>query len=166
MVTRRCAIFFIHHALAFKGRSHKERSGFEGPWTENPLVFDNSFYKVLLEPKEGLLMLPTEKVLLEDLAFHLYVEKYVDFYFSLCIASTRGFIRMSATIETKNPRIGWESLVIRPPSLPTYDINVVIKLALVEDAGDQGDVTSMATVMGDMEVEAHFLAKEDGSLRR
>ncbi len=24
------------------GRCHPERSGFEGPWTENPLVFDNS----------------------------------------------------------------------------------------------------------------------------
>ncbi|KAK9106156.1 hypothetical protein Scep_023000 [Stephania cephalantha] len=78
------------------------------------------------------------------------------------IASKRGFIRMSATIETKNPRIGWESMVIKPPSHPTYDINAVIKLALAEDAGDQGDVTSMATVPGDMEVEAHFLAKEDG----
>ncbi|PIA39435.1 hypothetical protein AQUCO_02600111v1 [Aquilegia coerulea] len=26
------------------GRCHKERSGFEGPWTANPLVFDNSYF--------------------------------------------------------------------------------------------------------------------------
>ncbi|KAK9127242.1 hypothetical protein Syun_016039 [Stephania yunnanensis] len=58
------------------GRCHKERSGFEGPWTENPLVFDNSFFKLVLEPKEGLLMLPTDKVLHEDPAFRPYVEKY------------------------------------------------------------------------------------------
>ena len=28
-----------------QGRCHKERSGFEGPWTRNPLVFDNSYFK-------------------------------------------------------------------------------------------------------------------------
>ncbi|WRX34905.1 hem peroxidase - like 10 [Theobroma cacao] len=27
------------------GRCHKERSGFEGPWTTNPLIFDNSYFK-------------------------------------------------------------------------------------------------------------------------
>ncbi|KAG6432837.1 hypothetical protein SASPL_104425 [Salvia splendens] len=26
------------------GRCHKERSGFEGPWTSNPLIFDNSYF--------------------------------------------------------------------------------------------------------------------------
>ena len=28
-----------------QGRCHKERSGFEGPWTANPLIFDNSYFK-------------------------------------------------------------------------------------------------------------------------
>ena len=31
--------------LHFQGRCHKERSGFEGPWTQNPLIFDNSYFK-------------------------------------------------------------------------------------------------------------------------
>ncbi|KAL6350916.1 hypothetical protein AAG906_031502 [Vitis piasezkii] len=53
-------------------------------------------------------------------------------------------------------------MVIKPPSHPTYDLRAVIKLALAEDVGDQGDVTCMATIPDDMEVEAHFLAKEDG----
>ncbi|KAG6583471.1 L-ascorbate peroxidase, cytosolic, partial [Cucurbita argyrosperma subsp. sororia] len=40
------------------GRAHKERSGFEGPWTSNPLIFDNSYFKELLAgEKEGLLQL-------------------------------------------------------------------------------------------------------------
>lgn len=53
-------------------------------------------------------------------------------------------------------------MAIKPPSHPTYDLEAVIKLALAEDAGDRGDVTCLATVPPEMEVEAHFLAKEDG----
>ena len=30
------------------GRCHKVRSGFDGPWTNNPLKFDNNYFKVLL----------------------------------------------------------------------------------------------------------------------
>lgn len=52
--------------------------------------------------------------------------------------------------------------MIPPPSHPTYDLKAVIKLALAEDSAGQGDVTSMATIPADVEVEAYFLAKEDG----
>ncbi|KAK9733421.1 hypothetical protein RND81_04G067300 [Saponaria officinalis] len=59
------------------GRCHKERSGFEGAWTNNPLVFDNSYFKELLsDEKEGLIQLPSDKALLEDPVFRPYVEKY------------------------------------------------------------------------------------------
>ncbi|KAL3530637.1 hypothetical protein ACH5RR_009959 [Cinchona calisaya] len=59
------------------GRCHKERSGFEGPWTANPLIFDNSYFKELLSgEKEGLLQLPSDKALLTDPAFRPLVEKY------------------------------------------------------------------------------------------
>ncbi|XP_043697934.1 L-ascorbate peroxidase, cytosolic-like [Telopea speciosissima] len=59
------------------GRCHKERSGFEGPWTANPLVFDNSYFTELITgEKAGLLQLPTDKVLVEDPSFRPYVEKY------------------------------------------------------------------------------------------
>ncbi|KAF8398517.1 hypothetical protein HHK36_017446 [Tetracentron sinense] len=80
--------------------------------------------------------------------------------------NSRRFIRMSA-IDVRNPRNSFEAMVVKPPSHPTYDLKGIIKLALAEDAGDQatpiaGDVTCMATVPVDMEVEAHFLAKEDG----
>ncbi|GKU90187.1 hypothetical protein SLEP1_g4217 [Rubroshorea leprosula] len=42
------------------------------------------------------------------------------------------------------------------------DLEGTIKLALAEDSGDRADVTCMATIPFEMEVEAHFLAKEDG----
>ncbi|GKV01126.1 hypothetical protein SLEP1_g13706 [Rubroshorea leprosula] len=58
------------------GRCHKERSGFEGPWTTNPLIFDNSYFTELLTgEKEGL---PSDKALLGDLVFRPLVEKYAE----------------------------------------------------------------------------------------
>nr|AAR32786.1 ascorbate peroxidase [Pinus pinaster] len=59
------------------GRCHKERSGFEGPWTSNPLIFDNSYFTELVTgEKEGLLQLPSDKALLADPSFAVYVQKY------------------------------------------------------------------------------------------
>nr|UVJ68614.1 Pod [Lilium brownii] len=59
------------------GRCHKERSGYEGAWTPNPLIFDNSYFSELLSgEKEGLIQLPSDKALLADPAFHPLVEKY------------------------------------------------------------------------------------------
>ncbi|XP_060194729.1 L-ascorbate peroxidase 3-like [Lycium barbarum] len=59
------------------GRAHPERSGFEGPWTKEPLKFDNSYFVELLkEDSEGLLKLPTDKALVEDPQFCPFVELY------------------------------------------------------------------------------------------
>ncbi|XP_078173161.1 ascorbate peroxidase 3 [Carex rostrata] len=59
------------------GRAHPERSGFEGPWTKEPLKFDNSYFLELLKGEaEGLLKLPTDKALLADPKFRHYVELY------------------------------------------------------------------------------------------
>lgn len=59
------------------GRCHKERSGFEGAWTPNPLIFDNSYFIELLSgEKEGLIQLPSDKALLTDPHFRSLVEKY------------------------------------------------------------------------------------------
>ncbi|KAL0763773.1 hypothetical protein Bca101_079924 [Brassica carinata] len=59
------------------GRAHPERSGFDGPWTQEPLKFDNSYFVELLKGEsEGLLKLPSDKTLLEDPEFRRYVELY------------------------------------------------------------------------------------------
>merc|ERR1712183_339962 len=59
------------------GRAHAERSGFDGPWTKEPLKFDNSYFVELLKGEsEGLLQLPTDKALLDDPEFRPYVELY------------------------------------------------------------------------------------------
>ncbi|KAK9052067.1 hypothetical protein SSX86_028695 [Deinandra increscens subsp. villosa] len=59
------------------GRAHADRSGFEGPWTREPLKFDNSYFLELLKGEsEGLLKLPTDIALLDDPVFRPYVEQY------------------------------------------------------------------------------------------
>ncbi|CAI9095959.1 OLC1v1032006C1 [Oldenlandia corymbosa var. corymbosa] len=71
-------------------------------------------------------------------------------------------MNMSATAFSNGGVKTVGSLVVKPPEHPTYDLKGVIQLALSEDAGDRGDVTCQATIPVEMEVEAHFLAKEDG----
>lgn len=75
------------------GSCHLSRSGFDGPWTSQPLVFDNEYFRNLLEKKwvpkkyEGnpmfedaetgkLGMLPTDIALIEDPDFKKWVEVY------------------------------------------------------------------------------------------
>ena len=70
------------------GRAHLARSGYDGKWTDNPLKFDNSYFKNLMErewePREWegnlqywdretktLMMLPTDLVLKTDCIFRM-----------------------------------------------------------------------------------------------
>ncbi|TPX40459.1 hypothetical protein SeMB42_g05992 [Synchytrium endobioticum] len=74
------------------GRCHKDRSGYDGPWTRTPTRFSNGFYKHLLnetwkprkwdgplqyEDESGeLMMLPTDMELIKDAKFKPIVEEY------------------------------------------------------------------------------------------
>jgi catalase (peroxidase I) len=74
------------------GSCHKLRSGFDGPWTRNPLKFDNEYFTNLLtlewnlrdwdgpqqfqDPTGELMMLPTDMALIQDAAFLPWVQKY------------------------------------------------------------------------------------------
>lgn len=75
------------------GRCHVVRSGYDGPWTRNPLRFDNAFFRNLMylewKPKqwdgpfqyvdvltEELMMLPTDMALRTDPQFRVWSELY------------------------------------------------------------------------------------------
>lgn len=62
------------------GRAHKDRSGFEGPWTSEPLKFSNDYYQVLLkgDVPAGLLMLDSDKALLDEPKLRKQVETYAE----------------------------------------------------------------------------------------
>ncbi|KAH9605454.1 hypothetical protein KSS87_001661 [Heliosperma pusillum] len=59
------------------GRAHQDRSGFDGPFTKEPLKFDNSYYVELLQgDTPGLVKFPTDKVLIQDPVFRQFVQLY------------------------------------------------------------------------------------------
>ena len=77
------------HAL---GRCHADASGYVGPWTPTPTLFNNSYFSLLMglewtpndaaakfqykDPSGALMMLPSDIVLIEDPKFKKYVELY------------------------------------------------------------------------------------------
>jgi len=103
------------HAL---GRCHATASGYSGPWTFTPIVFNNQYYILLkglkwtVDPKAGkfqyadpsgkLMMLPSDLVLLEDASFKKYVDEYA--------ADNRLFFRDFAAAFQKLEELGTENL--------------------------------------------------------
>ncbi|KAI0929950.1 heme peroxidase [Taiwanofungus camphoratus] len=80
------------HAL---GRCHRDRSGFEGPWTFSPVTVSNEYYRLLFDEKwvwrkwdgpkqlqdkksRSLMMLPTDYALTQDKEFKKYAKAYAE----------------------------------------------------------------------------------------
>ncbi|GKF66176.1 ascorbate peroxidase homolog3, partial [Tanacetum coccineum] len=86
------------------GSCHKDKSGVEGSWTRNPLVFDNSYYKELLAGETaGLLKLPSDKALLADPIFRPLVEKFAADQNAFFQAYSESFMKLS--------ELGWADIV-------------------------------------------------------
>lgn len=77
------------------GRTHANRSGFDGPWVPNPTRFSNTYFQLLLEEdwkwgkspagldqfydEDGdMMMLPADMSLIKDPEFRKWVEKYAE----------------------------------------------------------------------------------------
>ena len=76
------------------GRCHKVRSGFDGPWTADPLKFDNSYFTNLMDlewtprawdgplqyqdPSGKFMMLPTDLALKTDPVFAPIAREFAD----------------------------------------------------------------------------------------
>lgn len=75
------------------GRCHKDRSGFDGPWSFSPTTVTNEYFRLLMDEKWGwknwngpkqyedkstksLMMLPTDMALIKDNEFKKHVERY------------------------------------------------------------------------------------------
>lgn len=60
------------------GSCHEDRSGFDGPWTKEPLKFDNSYFHEILQedPDPKLLRLISDMALLDDPEHNELVELY------------------------------------------------------------------------------------------
>ncbi|GJT95587.1 L-ascorbate peroxidase, cytosolic [Tanacetum coccineum] len=85
------------------GSGHKDKSGVEGSWTRNPLVFDNSYYKELLAGETaGLLKLPSDKALLADPIFRPLVEKFAADQNAFFQAYSESFMKLS--------ELGWADI--------------------------------------------------------
>lgn len=89
------------------GHCHLDRSGFDGPWTAEPLKFDNTYFKDLLEKTYeaettakgcpqfrhkagGTMMLISDLALVKDPAFKVHVEAYAkdqDLFFKDYVAA-------------------------------------------------------------------------------
>ncbi|XP_077246601.1 L-ascorbate peroxidase 3-like [Tasmannia lanceolata] len=101
------------------GRAHPQRSDFDGPWTKDPLKFDNSYFVELLKgDTEGLLKLPTDKALLEDTKFRHYVELYAK--------DEDAFFRDYAESHKKLSELGFT-----PPSCPAPKTRITLAQSCV-----------------------------------
>lgn len=61
------------------GFAKADKSGFQGRWTQNPHVFDNTYYQeLLLGDRSKFLKTPADLMLTEDPEMRRYVEAYAE----------------------------------------------------------------------------------------
>lgn len=81
------------HTLGF---AHEDRTGFKGRWTQNPHVFDNTYYKeVLLGDKTKFLRTPVEVYLGEDRQLRTLCESFAQDQALFFDSYARAHVKMS-----------------------------------------------------------------------
>eukprot|EP01126_Amoeba_proteus_P057398 TRINITY_DN7302_c0_g2_i2.p1 TRINITY_DN7302_c0_g2~~TRINITY_DN7302_c0_g2_i2.p1 ORF type:complete len:344 (-),score=60.72 TRINITY_DN7302_c0_g2_i2:206-1237(-) len=131
------------------GRCHRVRSGYDGPWTKNPLKFDNLYFKNLLymdwtpkkwdgplqyENESGeLMMLPTDLCLIQDPKFRGFVELYAKdekLFFADFAKTYAKLLSLGTKPVTENPSTPLEvaSSELREAAMHG-SVDVVMKLA-------------------------------------
>jgi len=145
------------------GRCHRVRSGFDGPWTTRPLVFDNEYFQNLmnLEWKEveiketgrkqfvdvatgKLMMLPTDIALKTDPEFLKYTKAYAEdqnlFFKDFAAAFSKlihlGTVQPDVTMAT-SPEQDKKDADMREAAMHG---SVDVVKALIEDGANPGSV--------------------------
>jgi len=122
------------------GRCHKDRSGYDGPWTNSPTSFTNDFYVQLLERKwterkwdgpkqfedesKKLMMTPADLAFRDDPAFRKYVEKYAKdeyAYFKDFAAAFGKLIALGVPGQRGAPKDTPKERIVDPPKSLTGD---------------------------------------------
>eukprot|EP01125_Pyxidicula_operculata_P005471 TRINITY_DN193_c2_g2_i1.p1 TRINITY_DN193_c2_g2~~TRINITY_DN193_c2_g2_i1.p1 ORF type:complete len:528 (-),score=143.00 TRINITY_DN193_c2_g2_i1:149-1732(-) len=109
------------------GRCHKDRSGYEGAWTAQPLVFDNQYFvdlvnkkwelsekdgkKVYVDGQTDLIMLPSDMVLVTDGSFAEYTKAFAQNSEEFFVQFTKAFQKLQ--------ELGYEEGSLKSLSTPS-----------------------------------------------
>lgn len=149
------------------GSCHESRSGFDGPWTTEPLKFDNEYFKNILEiewtervwdgpkqytdPTGKLMMLPTDMVLKTDPDFLPYVKEYA--------ADEQLFFKDFANTFGKLISLGCPAH-IQPDSPPLPKVEEPTSDKHFRDLAMHGSLDKMKKIASDNKVNANSTEAE------
>ncbi|KAL1520672.1 hypothetical protein AB1Y20_022242 [Prymnesium parvum] len=142
------------------GRCHPQYSGFNGPWTTDPLSFDNQYYVTMLKSnysyngsqwntENGTMMLNADLNLLRDAQFLVYARLYA--------LEEEVFFNDFASAFSKLAELGWKRLAPVSYLIPDTDDTLVVTTTANEvqlktgmylklQLGQDGNVTATLTL--------------------
>jgi len=142
------------------GRCHPQYSGFNGPWTTDPLSFDNQYYATMLKSnysyngsqwntENGTMMLNADLNLLRDAQFLVYARLYA--------LEEEVFFNDFASAFSKLAELGWKRLAPVSYLIPDTDDTLVVTTTANEvqlktgmylklQLGQDGNVTATLTL--------------------
>jgi len=162
------------------GRCHRTRSGFDGPWTRNPLKFDNQYFRTLLNmkwrPKKwdgplqyededtgDLMMLPTDMAIKTDPSFLKYAEIYAKdegrFFDDFAAVWTK-LLSLGATTEPNKQKLTGKALA----SAELREAAMHGSLDVVKNLAPKADVHAVETASGRSALHKAAFWGHDGTI--